>query len=89
MPKYRLKWTPRAERAYSQLSDKLKQEVIDSLHDLQAEGVEDVAEPLFRELQGRYKYKFNGFRIILSQSADVITVLDIRRRDRNTYLNVP
>ena len=89
MPKYPLKWTPRAERAYSRLSDRLKQEVINALKDIETEGLEAVAEPLYQELHGRYKYKFDGFRILLISSADVVTILDIRRRDRNTYLNVP
>jgi len=71
------------------LPDKLKQEVINALKELEMEGVEVVADPLYRELQGRYKYKFNGFRLILKSSDDVIDLLEIRFRDHNTYLNVP
>ena len=89
MPKFRLRWSRHSRRIYSQLPDKLKQEVINALKELEMEGVEVVADPLYRELQDRYKYKFNGFRLILKSSDDVIDLLDIRFRDHNTYLNVP
>ena len=89
MPKFRLRWSRRSRRIYSQLPDKLKQEVINALKELEMEGVEVVANPLYRELQDRYKYKFNGFRLILKSSDDVIDLLEIRFRDHNTYLNVP
>lgn len=89
MPRFRLKWTARAERVYKRLPDRFKQEVVNALKEIQEVGLEEVAEPLDRELKDRYKYKFDGWRIILKASDDIVTVLDIRPRNRNTYLNVP
>ena len=89
MPKFRLRWSKRAEQAYKRLPDQLKSEIITALKEIQQEGLDEVAEPLDRELKDRYKYKFDGWRIILMSKDDVVTVLDIRRRNPNTYLNVP
>jgi mRNA-degrading endonuclease RelE of RelBE toxin-antitoxin system len=43
------------------------------------------------QLTGRYRIRIDGWRILyLIRDADqVVTVLDVRRRTRNTYLNVP
>jgi mRNA-degrading endonuclease RelE of RelBE toxin-antitoxin system len=89
MPRYRLKWSSQAERAYKRLPDRLKQEVIDALKEIQEVGLEGAAEQLDRELKDRYKYKFDGWRIIMKVNDNIVTVLDIRPRNRNTYLNVP
>lgn len=45
---------------------------------------------LERELSDRYRLKVNGWRIIykVNQQDEIVTVLSIRKRTRNTYLNV-
>ena len=88
MPKYQLDVEEQAKRAYRNLSDKLKTQVIEAYEDIVNEGLEGIAEPLYRNLQGRWKYKINGWRIILMQTPDRIIVLDIKKRDSDTYSNV-
>lgn len=88
MPLYQLKIAEKAKRRYQAFSNNLKRQVIEALEDIKNEGLEVVAEALERELAGRWKYKFDGWRIILMQTDDTIIVLDIRRRDSNTYKNV-
>lgn len=86
---YRLKWEPATQRNYARLPDRLKREVIDELKTMRLDSPPAYAEALERELEGLSKIKINGHRIIFCVRDDLITILDIRRRNRNTYLNVP
>ncbi|MBV7336962.1 hypothetical protein KFU94_53795 [Chloroflexi bacterium TSY] len=88
MPLYQLRIKEKAKRRYQAFSNNLKGQVIEALEDIENEGLEVVAEELERELKGRWKYKFDSWRIILMQTDDAIIVLDIRRRDSDTYKNM-
>lgn len=86
---YRLKYDPTVRKKIRELPPRIRQEVAEVLLDLCEDAYPFYAEPLFRELEGRFKVKIDGYRIIYAVQDDLITILDIRRRNRNTYLNVP
>jgi mRNA-degrading endonuclease RelE of RelBE toxin-antitoxin system len=46
---------------------------------------------LQRELERRYRLKIDGWRVFykIDDRDKVVTVLEVRPRNRNTYLNVP
>ena len=82
--------TPRAKRHYAKLADSLKRAIVDEIKAMQSDGLPAYAEKLERELETKYKIKINGWRIILMLiENDSILILDIRERNRRTYLNVP
>ena len=84
-----IEWTVQARRAYRLLSDRIKHEIIRTLKDILADGLVPTAEELERELQDRYRFKVDGDRVIMMVRDDTLIVIDIRRRNRLTYLNIP
>jgi mRNA-degrading endonuclease RelE of RelBE toxin-antitoxin system len=58
--------------------------------DLEFDPYPDYAEPLLRELDGYYKIKLKGWRIIYSvdEADQTVFIRDVRPRNRNTYLNL-
>ncbi|MBV7339646.1 hypothetical protein KFU94_67825 [Chloroflexi bacterium TSY] len=79
----------RAKRSFAKLGDTLKRDIIAEIKAMRSEGIPDYAERLERELDTRWKIRLNGWRIILTPNNGKILILDIRRRDSRTYLNVP
>lgn len=84
-----IEWTAQARRAYRLLSDRLNREIISALQDILADGLAPTAEELERELQNRYRFKVDGYRVIMMVRDDKLIIIDIRRRNRLTYLNIP
>ena len=72
------------------MPDRLRAEIVQAMLDLRAEP-RPLNSDLQRELQGRYRLKINGWRVFykIDGQDKVVTVLEIRPRNRNTYLNVP
>ena len=86
---YRLRYDTAVRQKIRDLPDRIRQEVSETLLDFQEDAHPFYAEPLFRELEGRFKIKVDGYRIIYIVQDNFVIILDIRRRNRNTYLNVP
>ncbi len=72
------------------LPDHLRAEIVQAMLDLRNEPRPPNCE-LQRELQGRYRLKINGWRVFykIDEADKVVTVLEVRPRNRNNYLNVP
>ena len=66
-------------------------EVILNLRDDPRPPNSELQRELQRELHGRYRLKIEGWRVFfkVEDQDRVVTVLELRRRNRNTYLNVP
>lgn len=82
MNQYRLELTDRAKQQIKLgLPEHLRAEIVQSVL-----GLRDDPKPanseLQRELRGRYRLK-------IDEKGKVVTVLEVRPRNRNTYLNVP
>jgi mRNA interferase RelE/StbE len=88
---YRLKITGRAQRTLRQMPEHLASEAVDEILALADDPRPPHALAMSDQLTGRYRIRIDGWRILyLIRDADqVVTVLDVRRRTRNTYLNVP
>ncbi|MEZ4865263.1 MAG: type II toxin-antitoxin system RelE/ParE family toxin [Caldilineaceae bacterium] len=88
---YRLKLSELAWRQLKAIpSDYLRSEILDEMEALLDEPY-PVGSQLEDELTHRLRLKINGWRIIykVDEADQLITVLTIRKRNRNTYLNVP
>ncbi|MCB0071114.1 MAG: type II toxin-antitoxin system RelE/ParE family toxin [Caldilineaceae bacterium] len=85
----RLEIVPSARRVYRTLPARLRSEILDVLADLTLDPY--LGEPLQRELVGRYKIRVDGYRIIykVDEDRNVILILAIKPRGRNTYINLP
>ena len=72
------------------LPDSLRREIVRAILDLRDDPRAPNSE-LQRELQGRYRLKIEGWRVFfkVDDQDRVVTVLEVRPRNRNTYLNVP
>jgi mRNA-degrading endonuclease RelE of RelBE toxin-antitoxin system len=72
------------------LPDRLRAEIVQAVLDLRDEPSPPNSE-LQRELQGRYRLKINGWRVFykIDDHDKIVTVLEVRPRNRNTYLNAP
>lgn len=86
---YKVELSAHAKRSFGSLNDTLKRDIIDEIKAMQSAGIPDYAERLDRELDTRWKIRLNGWRIILRPDNGKILILDIRRRNSRTYLNVP
>ncbi|MFZ4659471.1 MAG: type II toxin-antitoxin system RelE family toxin [Caldilineaceae bacterium] len=88
---YRLKVSELAQRQIRAIpSDYIKAQIIDEI----SEVLEDPYPPgsqLEDDLLHRYRLKVAGWRIIYKgdEPDQLITILTVRKRNRNTYLNVP
>ena len=88
---YQLDISSKAHRQIKQVLPESKRiEVTQAILDLR-----EVPSPpnsqLERELSDRHRLKINGWRVIykVNEQDRVIVVLSVRKRTRNTYLNVP
>jgi mRNA interferase RelE/StbE len=91
MSQYRLDIRDKAKQQLKLvLPQRLRAEMVQAILDLPDEPRPPNSE-LQRELQGRYRLKIDGWRVFYKLDDDdkVVTVLEIRPRNRNTYLNVP
>lgn len=91
MNRYRLDIRDKAKQQVKLvLPDHLRAEIVQAMLDLRDEPRPPNSE-LQRELQGRYRLKINGWRVFykIDDVDKVVTVLEVRARNRNTYLNVP
>lgn len=91
MKLYRLKVQRLARRQIKAvLPEDLRQEIVDAIKALP----DDPYLPNSRledNLSDRYRLQINGWRILykIDEQDKVVTVLTVRKRTRNTYLNVP
>lgn len=88
---YQLKIDKLAERQIANiLSEYIRREVVELILGLQDEP-RPTDSQLEDELIHRFRLKVNGWRVIYKIDEDdkVVTVLAVRKRNRNTYLNVP
>jgi mRNA-degrading endonuclease RelE of RelBE toxin-antitoxin system len=91
MSQYRLDVRDKAKQQVKLvLPDSLRTEIVQAMLDLRDDPKPPNSE-LQRELQGRYRLKINGWRVFykIDDAAKVVTILEVRPRNRNTYLNVP
>ncbi len=88
--KYQLEFLPRARRQLNSLPDRLRAEVVQLIIELQYEPRPLIAEPLRDQYAGVLKIKVDGWRIfyMVDDGAATVRVLNIKRRDRNTYLSL-
>lgn len=88
---YRLKVSDLAQRQIKAIvADYVKNEIIDEISGL----LDDPYPPgsqLEDDLLHRYRLKVAGWRIIykVDEPDRLVTILTVRKRNRNTYLNVP
>ncbi|MEM7133156.1 MAG: type II toxin-antitoxin system RelE/ParE family toxin [Chloroflexota bacterium] len=70
--------------------ERLRAEILYATLDLRDEPRPPNSE-LQYALHDRYRLKINGWRVFYKIDDDdkVVTVLEVRSRNRNTYLNVP
>jgi len=91
MSRYRLDLRDIARRQLKAvLPDRLRTEMVQAMLDLRDDPRPFNSE-LQRELQDRYRLKIDDWRIFykIDDKDRVVTVLEIRPKNRNTYLNVP
>jgi mRNA-degrading endonuclease RelE of RelBE toxin-antitoxin system len=88
--KWRLKWVTGLQQVLRRLPRGLQQEITELILDLEIDPYPEYAEPLLRELNGYYKIKLKGWRIIYSvdEADQSVFIRDVRPRNRNTYLNL-
>jgi mRNA-degrading endonuclease RelE of RelBE toxin-antitoxin system len=72
------------------LPERLRAEMVQAMLDL-CDDPRPANSELQRELHGRYRLKIDGWRVFykIDDRDHVVTVLEVRPRNRNTYLNVP
>jgi len=88
---YRLEVTVRAKQQIKLvLPEHLRTEIAQSILDLREEP-RPINSELQRELHRRYRLKIDGWRVFykIDEPGKLVTVLEVRRRNRNTYLNIP
>ena len=91
MSKYQLDISTPAKRQLKEvLPESKRAEIMQAIVDLR-ELPTPPQSRLERELSGRYRLKINGWRIVyrINDQDHVIVVLTVRKRSRNTYLNIP
>lgn len=91
MSRYRLDMRDIARRQLKAvLPDQLRTEMVQAILDLRDDPKPANSE-LQRELQDRYRLKIDGWRVFykIDDKDQVVTVLEVWVRNRNTYLNVP
>lgn len=91
MSRYRLDVRDRAKEQIKLVwPERLCAEIVQAMLDLCDEPRPQNSE-LQRELQHRYRLKIDGWRVFykIDDQDKVVTVLEVRPRNRNTYLNVP
>lgn len=91
MDQYRLDIREKAKRQLKTVRpDSLRSEIVYAIVDLRHNPNPPNSE-LQHELQDRHRLKINGWRVFykIDESDKVVTILEVRSRYRNTYLNVP
>lgn len=91
MSRYRLNVRDKAKEQIKFVwPERLRTEIVQAMLDLRDEPRPPNSE-LQRELQRRYRLKIDGWRVFykIDDQDKVVTVLEVRPRNRNTYLNVP
>ncbi len=91
MSRYRLDVRDKAKEQIKFVwPERLRAEIVQAMLDLRDEPRPPNSE-LQRELQRRYRLKIDGWRVFykIDDRDKVVTVLEVRPRNRNTYLNVP
>ena len=89
--RYRLRILGDAKRSLTRMSPRLAQQAGEIILDLAEDPYPSDSEPLGRELEGRYRIRVNGWRIIylVNETDRIVTILTVRQRDERTYLNLP
>ena len=88
---YRLKISDLAQRQIKAIpSNYVRSEIIDEIAALRDDPYPPGSQ-LEEDLLHRHRLKLNGWRIIykVDEEDRLITILTVRKRNRNTYLNVP
>lgn len=87
----RLRILSDAKRSLRTMPARLAQQAGEVILDLAENPYPPDSEPLGRELEGRYRIRVNGWRIIylVNETDRVVAVLAVRQRDQRTYLNLP
>lgn len=91
MSRYRLDVRDKAKEQIKLVwPERLRAEIVQAMLDLRDEPRPPNSE-LQQELQRRHRLKIDGWRVFykIDDQDKVVTVLEVRPRNRNTYLNVP
>lgn len=91
MSRYRLNVRDKAKEQIKFVwPERLRTEIVQAMLDLRDEPRPPNSE-LQREPQRCYRLKIDGWRVFykIDDKDKVVTVLEVRPRNRNTYLNVP
>lgn len=85
--KYQLNRLPSVSRQLKALPGRVQQEVNRAIADLEFEPYPPDAEELRDHYRGIWKIKIDGWRILyrVSEADRVVTIITVKRRDRNTY----
>jgi len=91
MNPYRLDIRDKAKKQLKAVSpDDLRAEILYAIIDLRDDPTPPNSD-LQNELEDRYRLKINGWRVFYKVDIEdrIVTVLEVRPRNRVTYLNVP
>ena len=84
---YQLNRLPRVRTALKQLPDSIRREILSALADLPNNPYPAYAEQLRSPYENTWKIKIKGWRMFyrVNDKDKVVTILTIKRRDKNTY----
>ena len=88
---YRLSILNRAKRDLRGMPPELARSAGEMILELATDPFPPDARALARELQGRYRIRVDGWRIIylVNETDKSVKILAVRPRDERTYLNLP
>ena len=91
MKRYRLRLFAAAEDSLHIMPPGVARQADEIIKDLAEDPYPPDSASLGRELTNRYRIAVDGWRIIylVNDRDRIVSVLDIRRRDQDTYPNVP
>lgn len=88
---YKLNISGLAKRQLKRVEpERIRNEMAHAILDLQDDPYPPSSD-LDRELDDRHRLKVDGWRVIykINEQDKIVTILTVRRRDNQTYLNVP
>jgi mRNA interferase RelE/StbE len=84
---YKLRYYPEVQRKLRDLPERIRRGVSDAILDLIGDPYPPTAEELRDNLAGTWKIKLDGWRILyeVDEQDRVVKIVNVKRRDRNTY----
>jgi addiction module RelE/StbE family toxin len=84
---YQLKYYPGVQRKLRTLPERIRRDVTAVILDLVNDPYPPTAEPLRDQYTGTLKIKVDGWRIFyrVDEQDQVIGIVNVKRRDRDTY----